>query len=93
MKAVLPRKKFYEAVRELVKKHNPDAVAVICEAWCLYDLSGKLEQPSKSPKRKECVFVTVDSRDKQVTCAAEIRDRINAIKGKMLQLGIKETVL
>jgi hypothetical protein len=69
------RERFYAVVRELVKKHNPDAVAMICEAWFVDDLSGKLEQPSKSPKKKECVFVTVDSKDRQVSYIAEIRDR------------------
>ncbi len=69
------RERFYAAVRELVKKHSPDAVAMICEAWYVDDLSGRLEQPSKNPKRKECVFVTVDSKERQVSYVAEIRNK------------------
>ncbi len=69
------RERFYATVRELVKKHNPDAVAMICEAWFVDDLSGKLEQPSNSPKKKECVFVTVDSKDRQVSYVAEIKSK------------------
>ncbi len=69
------RERFYATVRELVKKHNPDAVAMICEAWYVDDLSGRLEQPSKSPKKKECVFVTVDSKERQVSYIAEIRNK------------------
>ncbi len=69
------RERFYANVRELVKKHNPDAVAMICEAWYVDDLSGRLEQPSKSSKKKECVFVTVDSKDRQVSYVAEIKNK------------------
>ena len=69
------RERFYATVRDLVKKHNPDAVAMICEAWYVDDLSGRLEQPSKNPKKKECVFVTVDSRDRQVSYVAEIKNK------------------
>jgi hypothetical protein len=66
--------RYFEAVRRLVKKHSPDAVAVICEAWFVDDFSAGLVQPSLSPGRKECVFITVDSRDRQVTCAAEVKN-------------------
>lgn len=68
--------KFQEVVRTLVKKHNPLAVAIISEAWCL-DIAGKgkVEQPSRSPDRIESIFVTVDSREKQIFYHAEIKNK------------------
>lgn len=68
--------KFHDVVRELVKKHNPLAVAIITEAWYL-DLQGgaKVEVPSQSKEKKECVFVTVDSIEKQISWMAEIKDK------------------
>ena len=70
------REKFKDVVMELVKKHNPLAVAIITEAYYL-DLQGgaKVEQPSQSKNKKECVFVTVDSREKQISYMAEIKDK------------------
>ena len=68
--------RYVDAVRYLVKENPPDAVVLICEAWFLDDIKdGKIEQPSKSPKRKECAFLTVDTRDKQITYINEIKNK------------------
>ncbi len=73
---IYDKEKFNTVVRELVKKHNPMAVAVICEAYYLDLHKGdKFERPSESKDRKECVFVTVDSMDKQISWHAEIKDK------------------
>ncbi|HCE45519.1 MAG TPA: hypothetical protein DET40_18420 [Lentisphaeria bacterium] len=70
------KEKFNAVVSELVKKHNPLAVAIITEAWYLgFPLGDKLEAPSQSKDRKECVFVTVDSKEKQISWMAEIKDK------------------
>ena len=70
------RDRFHDAVREIVRKYNPLAVIIIAEAWCL-DISGKgkVEQPSRSPDRIESIFVTVDSREKQIFYHAEVRNK------------------
>lgn len=70
------KEQFHETIRALVKKRNPLAVAIISEVWYL-DLQGgaKIEQPSKSKDKKECVFVTVDSKEKQISYMAEIKDK------------------
>ncbi len=70
------RDKFRDVVSELVKEHNPLAVAIISEAWYLDLQKGdKLEVPSQSKEKKECVFVTVDSSEKQISYYAEIKDK------------------
>lgn len=70
------RDKFRDVVRDLVKKHNPLAVAIITEAYYLDLQKGdKVERPSQSKDKKECVFVTVDSKDKQISFMAEIKNK------------------
>lgn len=70
------RDKFRDVVSELVKEHNPLAVAIITEAWYLDLQKGdQLEVPSQSKDKKECVFVTVDSIEKQISYYAEIKDK------------------
>ena len=68
--------KYVEAVRYLVKENPPDAVVIISEVWYLDNIKdGKIEQPSKSQNRKEAVFLTVDSKNKQITYINQIKDK------------------
>lgn len=70
------KEKYVDAVRYLVKENAPDAVVVICEAWFLDDIKKeKFEQPSQSPRRKECAFLTIDTPIKQITYINEIRNK------------------